>query len=111
LRKVPVDRLLGVTAFDLFVPGMNFVFGEARCPGPVAVVSTNRLRPSPKNTRLFRERVIKEAVHEIGHTHGLKHCLDPLCVMYFSENIADTDRKKTDFCGECRSALERREVE
>lgn len=111
LQSVPADRLLGVTALDLFVPGMNFVFGEARCPGYVAVISTKRLRPSPKNENLFRERVLKEAVHEIGHTQGLKHCPDPLCVMHFSESIACTDRKSATFCKECHSDIERPEVE
>ena len=110
LRTVPADRLLGVTAFDLFVPGMNFVFGEARCPGYVAVISTKRLKPSPRDQGLFRDRVLKESVHEIGHTQGLKHCPDPLCVMHFSEHIGDTDRKSATFCKECHSDLERRKV-
>jgi archaemetzincin len=111
LPKTSANRLLGVTGYDLFVPGMNYVFGEARCPGNVAVVSTKRLMPFTKNTKLFRERLIKEAVHELGHTQGLKHCLDPMCVMYFSESIADTDRKSADFCNDCRSNVERLEVE
>jgi len=111
LRTVPANRLLGVTAFDLFVPGMNFVFGEARCPGHVAVISTRRLKPSPKDEGLFRERVLKESVHEIGHTQGLKHCPNPSCVMHFSEHIGDTDRKSATFCKECQSDLERRKVE
>jgi len=105
LRTVPVNRMLGVAAFDLYVPGMNFVFGEARCPGHVAVISTRRLKPTPQNQRLFRDRVLKEAVHEIGHTLGLKHCPDTLCVMHFSEHIGDTDRKSTAFCKDCRSDL------
>jgi len=110
LRTVPADKMLGVTAFDLFVPGMNFVFGEARCPGGVAIISTKRLKPSPKDPGLFRERVLKESVHEIGHTQGLKHCPDPLCVMHFSEHIGDTDRKRATFCKECHLDLVRQKV-
>lgn len=110
LRTIPADRLLGVTAFDLYVPGMNFVFGEARCPGCVAVISTKRLKPSPRDQGLFRERVLKESVHEVGHTQGLKHCSDPSCVMHFSEHIGDTDRKSPNFCKECRSGLVRQKV-
>lgn len=112
IETVPVDRLLGVAAFDLYVPGMNFVFGEARCPGRVAVISTRRLKPSTRNVpRLFGGRVLKEAVHEIGHTLGLKHCPDTLCVMHFSEHIGDTDLKHVVFCEDCRSYLKRRKVE
>jgi archaemetzincin len=107
-----VDKLLGVTPIDLYVPGMNFVFGEARCPGRVAVISTARLKPAPVNKRnLFGERVVKEAVHETGHMFGLKHCSEPSCVMYFSERLADTDRKQSNFCRDCDLKLKWVEVE
>jgi archaemetzincin len=107
IRSVPVEKLLGVASFDLFVPGMNFVFGEARLPGRVGIISTHRLWPqSPSDNELFHERVIKEAVHEIGHMSGLRHCADSLCVMHFSEHIGDTDRKHAEFCSSCRPQLE-----
>ena len=111
LQNIPANRLLGVTASDLFVPGMNFVFGEARCPGPVAVISTSRLKTKTGETRLFNERVLKEATHEIGHMFGLRHCDNRLCVMHFSESIEDTDEKKWTFCENCLTHLERRNVE
>lgn len=107
IELVPVERLLGVAGFDLFVPGMNFVFGEARLPGRVGIISTYRLRPqSPSEDKLFQERVIKEAIHEIGHMLGLRHCADRMCVMHFSETIADTDRKRAEFCSNCKSHIE-----
>jgi archaemetzincin len=105
-------RRLGVTSFDLYVPGMNYVFGEARCPGRVAVISTYRLRNrSSDGPALLESRVVKEAVHETGHMLGLRHCLRPSCVMYFSERVADTDRKLESFCSECESKLKLIEVE
>ncbi len=108
VQTTAASRLLGLATFDLYVPGMNFVFGEARCPGRVAVISTHRLKPSSlKPTNLFEERVHKEAVHEIGHMLGLKHCPNVSCVMYFSEHIRATDRKDAAFCDECRSQLKR----
>jgi len=111
-QAVRTKRLLGVAAFDLFVPGMNFVFGEARCPGRVAVISTYRLRAEdPDESDLFEGRVCKEAVHEIGHMLGLKHCSNPLCVMHFSERLADTDRKEDSFCSECEPKMKWLEVE
>jgi archaemetzincin len=106
IQTTHVELILGVTPLDLYVPSMNFVFGEARCPGRVAVISTARLKPiHPNDTNLFATRVAKEAVHEIGHMLGLKHCPDPLCVMHFSERLADTDRKQEDFCAECNHNL------
>lgn len=107
LQTVAVTRLLGIAAFDLYVPGMNFVFGEARCPGKVAVISTRRLKSSSSKSPSFEKRVLKEAVHEVGHMLGLLHCSDARCVMHFSEHIGDTDRKDSVFCEVCRPELER----
>ena len=103
------QSLLGVTRFDLFVPGMNFVFGEARLPGPVGVISTHRLKSQkPDHPDLLRDRVIKEAVHEIGHMLGINHCSNSVCVMHFSEQIEDTDHKRAEFCESCQPQLEER---
>jgi len=106
IRSVRFDRLLGVASFDLYVPGMNFVFGEARLPGRVGVISTHRLLPrQPDQTSLLQDRVVKEAVHEIGHMKGLKHCERVSCVMHFSESLADTDIKSPNLCQECELQL------
>jgi len=112
IQTAHVELMLGVTPLDLFVPSMNFVFGEARCPGRVAVISTARLKPGhTDDPNIFGIRVAKEAVHEIGHMLGLKHCPNPLCVMYFSERLTDTDRKQEDFCPECYHNLKWLEVD
>jgi archaemetzincin len=102
------NKLLGVTDLDLYVPNMNFVFGEARLPGSVAIISTHRLKETTTygDERLFPERLIKEAIHELGHTLGLGHCENPSCVMHFSNSLADTDRKGQDYCEFCLGRLE-----
>lgn len=106
-----VYRILGVTEVDLYVPSLNFVFGEAQCPGKASVISVCRLRPEfygePADEGLFLERCVKEAVHEIGHTLGLRHCPEPACVMHFSLHIGMTDKKGADFCEGCRLSAER----
>lgn len=99
------ERILGVVDVDIFIPSLSFVFGEAQYPGNVALISLFRLRPEfygrKPNSELLVERSTKEAVHELGHTYGLRHCSNPFCVMYFSNSIFETDRKQSLFCRKC----------
>src|SRR3989304_4955562 len=53
------------------------------------------------NRDIFAERSLKEAIHEVGHTLGLRHCPRSSCVMHFSNSIFDTDKKQALLCDEC----------
>lgn len=103
-RQAVAGRVLGVVDVDLYAAGLNFVFGMADSPGRAAVISVTRLRHSANEAR-FQARMLKEAVHELGHTLGLTHCRHASCVMYFSNTLGDTDHKGADFCAECRARL------
>ncbi|MFH0884898.1 MAG: archaemetzincin family Zn-dependent metalloprotease [Candidatus Micrarchaeota archaeon] len=107
----PVWKIVFIIHEDIFSKPHDFVFGLAK--GNAAVVSVTRLDPRfygkitdmPKAGALFKERILKEAMHELGHLHGLPHCEDSSCVMAFSESIEAVDSKGKDFCPGCRAAL------
>ncbi|TFG05580.1 MAG: archemetzincin [Promethearchaeota archaeon] len=103
-------RILGITALDLYTPRLNFVFGiaESDLQAKAAVISLHRLAPEfwgqYPDPALFPLRVIKESIHELGHTFGLPHCANH-CIMRFSNSILDTDWKPATFCGACRQKI------
>jgi archaemetzincin len=103
------ERVVGIADVDLYVPRLNFVFGEADIVSGIAIISLCRLRPEyyglAPDEALFLERATKEIVHELGHTFGLGHCPNNKCVMHFSNSLADTDVKEAHFCNKCRPKI------
>jgi predicted Zn-dependent protease len=108
-RTVPGEILVGVTDVDLYIPILSFVFGEAQLGGHIAVVSYHRLHQQfyglPRDDSLLRERLVKEAIHEAGHTRGLTHCDDYDCVMAASHAVEWLDLKGAGFCASCRGRI------
>ena len=98
-------KVLGVTEIDLYIPVLTFVFGEAQLADGGAVVSAHRLRQEfygmPTSPSLLQERLLKEAIHELGHTYGLRHCPDFSCVMSSSNSVERIDLKRVEFCANC----------
>ncbi|MCK4340067.1 MAG: archaemetzincin family Zn-dependent metalloprotease [Candidatus Cloacimonetes bacterium] len=105
-------KTLWIIDKDLYTYGLNFIFGLADIKGQACLISIIRLRESyygkSEDKELFFERVLKEAVHELGHTFGLRHCENPKCVMHFSNSLLDTDIKEADFCDRHQAELEKK---
>ncbi|MFW9940554.1 MAG: archaemetzincin family Zn-dependent metalloprotease [Candidatus Thorarchaeota archaeon] len=118
VEKVKIEdffRILGITDKDIYSKTYNFIFGIAGRGSNAALISLARLRESfyddisviyrrKESTRDFEVRILKEAIHELGHTFGLKHCYN-VCVMRFSNSLADTDKKPVKFCASCLQSL------
>jgi archaemetzincin len=113
VRRCPADaaKLVALTARDLFIPVLTFVYGHAQLGGRVAVVSLARLRQEfygmPADRELFLERAAREALHEAGHTYGLRHCADGNCAMSLAVNIRQIDSRRGGFCASCTASLRR----
>jgi archaemetzincin len=103
-------RLLAIADVDLYIPILTYVFGEAQIAGPCAVVSAFRLRQEfyglAGDEDLLRQRLLKECVHELGHTLELRHCQDYRCAMASSHAVEWIDLRGSTFCDSCRSRVE-----
>lgn len=102
----PADglKILGVTREDLFIPILTHVYGEAQLGGRAAVVSISRLMAGPDlgGVDAGAGRILKEAVHELGHCFDLRHCEDERCIMHYCRKLEDVDKKSSRFCRYCR---------
>lgn len=75
------------------------VMGLGYRPGNACVASTFRLNAENKSEQFY-----KVAIHELGHTQGLKHCPDKTCFMRDAEGKNPTNEEK-DFCQNCKKVL------
>jgi len=103
-----VLKVLAITTVDLFIPVLTYVYGEAQLGGKSSIISTYRLQEthSAKVTpATYQCRILKEAIHELGHTFGLRHCPNESCIMHYCRKIQDVDRKSTELCRYCKVLL------
>jgi archaemetzincin len=110
-EKAPPNtiKVLAITANDLFIPILTHVFGEAQLGGKASIISTYRLTkdlPSMDVNKALEKRIVKESIHELGHTFKLRHCKDNHCIMHYSRSLNDVDQKSNQFCRYCRRLLD-----
>ena len=102
-------RIIAIAQVDLFIPILTHVYGEAQLGGTACVVSTFRLnegRSGMNISQKYIERIVKEAIHELGHTFKLRHCPEEACIMHYCRNEEDVDRKSNELCRYCKIMLE-----
>lgn len=91
---------IGLTNYDISTTKYHYkdwgVMGLAYRPGKAAIASSYRLRD--------KRLLWKIAIHELGHTKGLKHCETSTCYMRDAKG-GDPTSYETDFCENCKSHL------
>ncbi|KAF0238347.1 MAG: peptidase [Prolixibacteraceae bacterium] len=107
------QKTLAVCNVDLFIPILTFIFGQAFLNGRCGIASSYRLRNEryglKPDDKILSDRLRKEIIHELGHTFGLYHCTNPICVMRSSTYAEDIDQKGWRFCAKCRKELDKDE--
>jgi archaemetzincin len=100
-------KVLAITKCDLFIPILTHVYGEAQLGGKACILSTYRFSEGlVPGTEILRDRIFKEAVHELGHTFNLRHCPEASCVMHYCHGVKEVDRKSNQFCRYCAVLLQ-----
>ena len=97
-------RVLAIAQVDLFIPILTHVYGEAQLGGTACIVSTYRLNEGRSGINIsqkYIDRIVKEAIHELGHTFNLRHCPEDACIMHYCRNEEDVDRKSDQLCRYC----------
>jgi archaemetzincin len=102
-------KIIAIAKVDLFIPILTHVYGEAQLGGKACVVSTYRLKDqifAAHPDVIFTKRIVKEAIHELGHTFNLRHCKEHVCIMHYCRTELDVDRKSDQLCRYCKILLD-----
>lgn len=94
------EVFLGITSFDISTRKKDTadygIMGLGFRPGNACIASDFRVK--------IKSNFFKIAIHELGHTAGLKHCPEKTCFMRDAESHDPTGEEK-EFCKRCKSFL------
>lgn len=112
-----IDRIFGsdtsktiaLLNVDLYIPILTYIYGQAYLNGRTGIASvyrlSNELYGMERDDDILTERFIKEVIHELGHTLGLKHCYNTDCVMRSVTYVEEIDQRLNAMCSSCRSQI------
>ena len=104
VHTISIDKILILTDVDICdPPNMNGI-GFADMTHLFAIVSIYQLQRGASQL-VLRDRLVKESLHELGHTYGLDHCRKSTCPMSESPSVLEIDQKFKEFCSRCTAML------
>jgi archaemetzincin len=107
-RPAACDKIIGLTTRDISTRKGEIenwgVLGLGSCPGTACVISTFRGGKGKVSETVFNRRMITLALHELGHTFGLPHCPDPVCLMIDAKGKMNLDEGES-YCAKCKNKL------
>jgi len=102
------EKVLGITGKDISTKTVSQnnrgVMGLSYVPGNVCIISDYRLQQHGATAQQIREKLLKVALHELGHSAGLPHRKQPKCLMTDAEGKDKLDQQNH-YCYSCRSIL------
>jgi archaemetzincin len=111
LERLPSDgdRILGLTGADISTGKGSIedwgIVGLANLGGKGCIISTYRCRKRSMEGVPTPILLAKVAVHEVGHTLGLRHCATKGCLMEDADGLISTRDREFDICTRCRDKL------
>ncbi|WP_297419240.1 peptidase M54 [Thermococcus sp.] len=102
------ERFLGIQETRLGLRIMVLSMKPFEPPGLTSLLNGNKgsREDAKKHLRLFKDRVLKGLLHEIGHGFGLGHCTNE-CVMNPPDSIEEWDSRPVGYCHSCFIDLKR----
>jgi len=83
------------------------IFGLARTPGKICVVSTFRLKKNVTKDITYI-RIEKSLLHELGHNFDLPHCTNSQCMMYSKDGTtSELDNENIWLCPICQNKIKK----
>jgi archaemetzincin len=97
-KRCPSDALvyIGITDQDLFVHGLNFVFGVGDKRLRSGIYSLTRYETD--DLPLFTRRSLNLVAHEAGHILSISHCVEYVCVMQGANSLEEHDSHPMHLC-------------
>jgi len=97
-KSRPEDALvyIGIAEKDLFVQGLNYVFGIGERGLRCGVYSLTRYETD--DVPLFTRRSINLLAHEAGHILSINHCVEYSCVMQGANSLEEHDSHPSALC-------------